>query len=167
VAGGEKLLREIERSAGGRLEGNSSDNQMSFSASVYRQALQGAGLKHDTAHRWQVMSLVPAPHAAPSRSPPPGYRSFLLFPTHRTCTLQSRPVRSRMRPFFRITRLARPRVAPTLSEVTSSSPRSLCWRGAPFLPSLSWTLTGTFRTCQGGDFAQSTKQNTTLATRRV
>src|SRR4051812_5066916 len=56
---GGKLLREIERSDGGRPKENSSDAQMSFSS--YQTALRDAGLKHDTAHRWQVMSFVSGP----------------------------------------------------------------------------------------------------------
>src|SRR4051812_18601013 len=56
---GGKLLREIERLPGERTDATSSQATMRFVNTPYQQALSESGLLKDTAHRWQVMSLVP------------------------------------------------------------------------------------------------------------
>jgi hypothetical protein len=55
VRKGGLLLRQVERSAGGRPAENSSDDLTSYQA-----ALEAAGMNRELAHRWQVMSWCPA-----------------------------------------------------------------------------------------------------------
>jgi hypothetical protein len=52
---GGSILRDIERNPGDRT--TSSDGQMRLTP--YQRELSEAGLKGDTAHRWQVMSWAP------------------------------------------------------------------------------------------------------------